>query len=210
MRIYLLCLLALSSLTPLVAAEPGTPPTAKPKPEASADADKFTFKFPDGTTAAQKAGVRLDLRQVNDMEVAALRTKEFLTKLGYKPTFPTDDPTDGMWIKDNGIGITVRAIPDPEGADRLVISNGMQGKGSATLRSLAALRALNELNATNNVACFSLTEEGHLEVSTTLTFCDTLDARLFREHLDLLLGFSAHFMNTQEPAVAKARELLVR
>lgn len=210
MRIPLLHLLALCCLTSLTAAEPGYTPADKSKGPAPEVPGKSTFKFPDGTTPAQKANVRLDLGNAADMEAAARLTRDFLTKLGYKPTFPTDDPTDGIWIKDNGIGITVRAIPDPEGVDRLVISNGMEGKGSATLRSLAALRALNELNAYNNVACFSLTDEGHLQVSTTLTFCDTLDARLFREHLDLVLGFSAHFMNTREPDVAKARELLIK
>ena len=175
--------------------------------------DKPVNPSPYTTTTATKAATTmpvLDLKGIGQLAEAAKRTKEFLVELGYKPTSPTGDPADGIWIRDMDIGITVLPFPSSKGLDRLIITCGVPGKGPGLLKDLAALQALNNLNNNFNVCTIVLTETGDVGFCTSLNFSDTLDGKVFRQHIEFLLGFTSHFLTTDDPAVAADRDKLVK
>lgn len=184
--------------------EPVTPPSSylvpvSPPPSPSSS----------GSPVPQQTAV-LDLKGVDDQLVAAKRTQAFLIALGYDAKFPTDDPTDGIWITDETFGLTVRVFSDSDGLDRLVISCALPGKGPGSLDNLAVLQGLNDINNRLNVGIFLLTPEGDLALGTNLVFDDTLSAKLFHQHIEHVKGFVAFFLTTKSPTIAKARGQLIK
>ena len=165
---------------------------------------------PEPKTVKPAETSRLDLTGVDDNLTATKRTKAFLTKLGYQTKYPTSQPTDGIWITDTVIGLTVRALADKDGIDRLVISCGVPGKGLKLHENLEALQALSYLNSNYNTCTIILTEHGDVGFCTSLNFSDTLDAKVLREHIEYLLGVVTYFITTDEPATAAAMKKLVK
>lgn len=195
--------------TPRSPAPPAAP--TPPRPSATATPSSSPSVPPSrGAAVPPSTSPTLDLKGIDDNLVAAKRTKAFLAKLGYDAEFPTKDPSDGIWIKDMGVGFTIRAFANDAGLDRLIISCGTPGLGPANLRSKVALSALNDLNSTFNTCTFSLTPEGDLVFTFHLGFSDTLDGQLFREQMLHIQTFVSHFLTTDDPDAAKPRDLLVK
>ena len=153
---------------------------------------------------------KLDVKGIDDQLVATKRTTAFLNQIGYKTKYPSEDMTAGIWIKDEGVGFTIRAFANSSGLDRLVISCAVPGKGPESLEKMSCLKAINDLNHNLNVCSFSLTPDGDFVFSVNLGFSDTLDARVFREEIEHMKSFTSYFLATKEAYIAKPRDLLVK
>lgn len=196
--------------TPRSPAPPAAPTPPRPSATATPSSSPSVPPSRGASVPPSRPSPTLNLKGIDDQLVAAKRTQAFLIALGYDAKFPTDDPTDGIWITDETFGFTVRVFNDSDGLDRLVISCALPGKGPGSLDNLSVLQGLNDINNRLNVGIFLLTPEGDLALGTNLVFDDTLSAKLFHQHIEHVKGFVAFFLTTKSPAIAKARDRLIK